>query len=159
MRMVALLFVTMILVSCGKDLANTSDGQIDNRCACLPTTIKLKTLDGHELVNYNDLTSLVVTIYATSNGSPETSREFTGNAIFPIVSDLALYSPREDGAPASVKTGEIVIRYKLDASSIEKTRTLSIQNRQIIEDETFPNVTYRALGLLDLAWLERQDSP
>lgn len=86
------------------------------------------------------------------------NRKFSGDDAIKVVRQLGLFAPSEGAAPASMTTGTIVIHYKRSTDSDDHQRKLTIQNSRLLEDDTFPDVTYNPGMMLDSAWLAKQPS-
>ncbi len=76
-------------------------------------------------------------------------RTFYAEQAVTAVSKLGFINPREGIVPTAAKSGTIYLKYLDPVGGFEQKRTFYIYNKRLIQDPTYPEITYEPTTLID----------
>lgn len=159
MRRVVVIAAVLVF-SIGCQQKGEKEKQFDICCGTSADESVFKADPGRELVAASDVSAIEVmlTPYVGSPYHKNISRTFEGDQARALIKQFSLAKPMNEGTPASLPTGTVSVIYKHAGTSDTKIRILTIQNQRLLQDATYPEITYRPTMVIDPTWLAAQPS-
>lgn len=156
------LFLLLIVLTTATGLASCAQNSQDHPMpkggsvsGASAGTISIKYPGGYASVPIGDIVSIEITLLPPIM-NPEDSnmtRTISGPMASKIAAAAGLDQAQETGRPSATKTGQLTLSFKTAANEVE-VRGFDILNNRILEDATYPDVTYHADEILDRYWLD-----